>query len=197
MLRFRKPVWGLIFAALTVALLLVPLPWADRTSIHDEVVIARTPAEVFDYIATPQHWPAWYPASGAVAGATDHPLALGERVAESFVAGERSAVVIWTVTINQRPRVWAIAGEVPGGRRAGTITYKLTPAMTPSLTPSAESTRFEREFSYQSPTLLFALLLLPGRFRSRALVVVVAHDSSSSGVTRIQPSCTSCGMRGR
>ncbi|MFJ4292314.1 SRPBCC family protein [Cupriavidus sp. NPDC089707] len=175
MLRFRKPIWGLIFAALAVALLLVPLPWADRTSIHDEVVIARTPAEVFDYISTPQHWPAWYPASGAVAGATDHPLGLGERVAESFVAGERSAVVIWTVTISQRPRIWAIAGEVPGGRRAGTITYKLTPAMTPSLTPSAESTRFEREFSYQSPTLLFALinrLMLRSRLQSESAEAV-------------------------
>ncbi|WP_354683747.1 SRPBCC family protein [Cupriavidus necator] len=155
--RYRKPIRGLIFAAITVAALLVPLPWADRTHIHDEVMIARPPAQVFDYVTTPENWPKWHPASLKVAGATDHPLRHGERVTETFIIAERGGVVVWTVIESQRPRTWSIDGMV-NGRRVGTITYRLTPAMTPSLTPSAESTRFEREFRYRSPTLLFALI---------------------------------------
>jgi hypothetical protein len=50
-----------------------------------------------------------------------------------------------------------IEGEIEG-RKAGTVTYTLTPALTPSLTPTSESTRFERDFTYQSPTLLFLLV---------------------------------------
>ncbi|MCO4862537.1 YbhB/YbcL family Raf kinase inhibitor-like protein [Cupriavidus sp. WGlv3] len=157
MLRHRKLLWGFIFAAVTVGLLLAPLPWSDRTAVHVEVVIARPLAQVFDYVATPRHWPAWHPASLGVAGATDHPLERGERVAETFMAAQRGGVVVWTVIESQRPRTWSIEG-VAGGQRVGTITYRLTPAITPSLTPAAERTRFEREFRYRSPTLLFALI---------------------------------------
>jgi hypothetical protein len=92
-----------------------------------------------------------------VAGATDHSLRPGERVTETFVVAGRSGVVVWTVTKSDPPRTWWIEGEI-AGRKAGTVAYTLTPALTPSLTPSEESTRFEREFSYQSPTLLFVLL---------------------------------------
>ncbi|CAN7600744.1 YbhB/YbcL family Raf kinase inhibitor-like protein [Cupriavidus necator] len=157
LVRHRKPFWGLIFAAITVGMLLAPLPWSDRTAIHDEVVIARPPGQVFDYVSTPRHWPEWHPASLGVAGATDHPLGQGERVTETFMVAQRGGAVVWTVIESQRPRTWSIEG-VADGRRVGTITYRLTPAMTPSLTPSAERTRIEREFRYRSPTLLFALI---------------------------------------
>ncbi|UDM53430.1 SRPBCC family protein [Cupriavidus sp. MP-37] len=157
LVRYRKLLWGFVFAALTVGALVAPLPGLDRTAIHDEVVIARPPAQVFDFVATPRHWPAWHPASLAVAGATDHPLARGERVAETFMLARRGGVVVWTVIESQPPRTWSIEG-VAAGHRVGTITYRLTPAMSPSLTPSAERTRFEREFRYRSPTLLFALI---------------------------------------
>jgi hypothetical protein len=81
----------------------------------------------------------------------------GERVTETFVVAGRSGVVIWTVAKRDPPRAWTIEGEIEG-RKAGTVAYTLTPALTPSLTPTEESTRFERDFSYQSPTLLFLLL---------------------------------------
>lgn len=155
--RHKTLIWGLIIAVVIVAALFVPLPWADRTRIHNEVVIARPPAVVFNYVSTPQNWPKWHPSSLGVSGATDHSLAPGERVTETFVVAGRSGVVVWTVTDSKPPRTWSIEGEIEG-RKAGTVTYTLTPAMTPSLTPSAESTRFEREFTYRSPTLLFALL---------------------------------------
>lgn len=157
LVRHRKLFWGFVFAAATVGALLAPLPGLDRTAIHDEVVIARPLALVFDFVATPRHWPAWHPASLGVAGATDHPLERGERVAETFMLARRGGVVVWTVIESQRPRTWSIEG-VAAGRRVGTITYRLTPAITSSLAPAAESTRFEREFRYRSPTLLFALI---------------------------------------
>jgi uncharacterized protein YndB with AHSA1/START domain len=157
LVRHRKLLWGFTFAAVTVGALLAPLPWSDRTAILDEVVIARAPAQVFDFVATPRHWPDWHPASLGVAGATDHPLQRGERVAETFMLAQRGGVVVWTVIESQRPATWSIEG-VAAGHRVGTITYRLTPAMSSSLTPSAERTRFEREFRYRSPTLLFALI---------------------------------------
>lgn len=155
--RHKALWWGILAVIIIVAALFVPLPWADRTRIHNEVIIARPPAEVFDYVSTPGNWPAWHPSSLGVSGATDHPLATGERVTETFVVAGRSGVVVWTVTDSKRPREWVIEGEIEG-RKAGTVTYTLTPALTPSLTPTSESTRFERDFTYQSPTLLFLLM---------------------------------------
>ncbi len=155
--RHKTLFWILVAAAIGAAALFVPLPWTDTTRIHNEVVIARPPAAVFDYVSTPANWPAWHPSSLGVAGATDHTLQPGERVTETFVVAGHSGVVVWTVTKSEPPRTWRVEGEIEG-RKAGTVTYTLTPALTPSLTPSEESTRFERVFSYQSPTLLFALL---------------------------------------
>ncbi len=155
--RHKTLFWILVAAAIGAAALFVPLPWTDTTRIQNEVVIARPPAAVFDYVSTPANWPAWHPSSLGVAGATDHTLQPGERVTETFVVAGRSGVVVWTVTKSEPPRTWRIEGEIEG-RKAGTVTYMLTPALTPSLTPSEESTRFERVFSYQSPTLLFVLL---------------------------------------
>ena len=155
--RHKTLFWILIAAATGTAALFVPLPWTDITRIHNEVVIARPPAAVFDYVSTPGNWPAWHPSSLGVAGATDHSLRPGERVTETFVVAGRSGVVVWTVTKSDPPRAWMIEGEI-AGRKAGTVAYTLTPALTPSLTPTEESTRFAREFSYQSPTLLFVLM---------------------------------------
>ncbi|KAF7962894.1 polyketide cyclase [Cupriavidus sp. UYMU48A] len=147
----------LVVVAIGIALLFVPLPWTDTTRIHNEAVIARPPAAVFDYVSTPGNWPSWHPSSLGVAGATDHSLQPGERVTETFVVAGRSGVVVWTVTKSDPPRAWVIEGEIEG-RKAGTVTYTLTPALTPTLTPAEESTRFERDFTYHSPTLLFVLL---------------------------------------
>jgi len=155
--RHRPLFWGFVVVAVAVAALFVPLPWSANTRIHSEVVIARPPAVVFDYASTPANWPAWHPLSRGVSGATDHPLAPGERVTETFEVAGRSGVVVWTVTDSRPPRAWVIEGEIEG-RKAGTVAYTLTPAFTPSLTPTEQSTRFERDLTYPSPTLLFALM---------------------------------------
>ncbi|MFP5406218.1 MAG: SRPBCC family protein, partial [Gammaproteobacteria bacterium] len=56
-----------------VAAWFLPAPEAP-VEIHSETTIARAPAEVFDFVASPANWPLWHPSSLAVSGATDHPL---------------------------------------------------------------------------------------------------------------------------
>jgi uncharacterized protein YndB with AHSA1/START domain len=125
------------------------LPIADDTTISNEIVIERPPDAVYTYVTTPGNWPKWHPASKAVSGATDHSLAPGEKVTEDFVVAGRSGRVVWTVVKRDPPRVWVIEGDVDG-RKAGVITY--------SLTPIPEGTRFERAFVYPSRNLLFAII---------------------------------------
>ncbi len=149
MLSRKALVWVLLAVVALTCALLLPLPWQDVTRIRNVVVIAQPPAVVFDYVSTPANWPAWHPSSLGVSGATDHPLVPGERVNEIFLVAGRRGLVTWTVTDRRRPTAWVIEGEIDG-RRAGTVAYLLTPV--------PQGTRFEREFRYVSPTLLFAIL---------------------------------------
>lgn len=146
----RRTVFRVVVAVVAMAVLLMaPLPWQATTRIHSVVTIDRAPADVFAYVSTPANWPAWHPSSLAVRGATDHPLQMGEQVTESFRVAGREGTVIWTVTGRQPPSFWRIDGVIDS-RQAGTVTYTLTPA--------GPGTRFERDFTYRAPTLLFSLL---------------------------------------
>ncbi|MBP0628208.1 MULTISPECIES: SRPBCC family protein [unclassified Cupriavidus] len=146
----RKTAFRALAAICVIAVLLfAPLPWQPMTRIHSEVTIQRPPAEVFAYVSTPATWPAWHPSSLAVRGATDHPLEIGEEVTEDFRVAGREGTVVWKVAERRPPTLWRIDGTIDG-RKAGTVTY--------ALTPSGTGTRFEREFTYQAPTLLFSLL---------------------------------------
>lgn len=121
------------------------------TRIVSMVEIALPAAQVFDFATTPGHWQEWHPASLAVRGATDHPLAQGEQVEEIFRLLGRRGRVIWTVRERVAARRWVIEGRVvAGGAGRGTITY--------TLTPTAEGTRFVREFLYTVPPGPLALL---------------------------------------
>jgi len=120
-----------------------------NTKIQNEIIITREPAVVFEYVTTPRNWPNWHPASKAVSGATDHSLAVGEKVTEDFVVAGRAGKVVWTVVKRDPPREWVIDGDVEG-HKAGTVTY--------SLTPVTDGTRFERELTYPARNLLFAIL---------------------------------------
>jgi hypothetical protein len=64
------------------------------------------------------------------------------------VAGRKGQV--GTVTGREVPRRWAISGKIVGRNDGGIITY--------TLTPEDGGTRFEREFIYPAPNLLFRLL---------------------------------------
>ncbi len=110
----------------------------------------QTPIErVFDYVTTPGNWPRWHPSSLGVSGATDHSLEPGEQVTEEFRVAGRRGRVVWTVLEREAPRRWVIEGQVEGGG-GGTITY--------TLAPHNSGTTFEREFVYDMPNPLLALL---------------------------------------
>ncbi|GLC92692.1 hypothetical protein Tamer19_21000 [Cupriavidus sp. TA19] len=145
----KTAVRALVATCVIAALLFAPLPWQPMTRIHSEATIQRPPAEVFEYVSTPANWPAWHPSSLAVRGATDHSLQAGEQVTEDFRVAGREGTVVWTVAERRAPTSWRIDGDIDG-RKAGTVTYTLTPV--------GAGTRFEREFTYQAPTLLFSLL---------------------------------------
>jgi hypothetical protein len=140
---------AVIVIAIVAGVALAPLPLGDRTRIANSIVIARPPDVVFAYVTTPGNWPKWHPASIAVSGATDHSLGPDEQVTEDFIVAGRKGRVVWTVLKRDAPRQWIIEGDVEG-RNAGVITYTLATV--------AQGTRFERDFVYGSPNLLFAAL---------------------------------------
>ena len=161
---------GAVAAAILVLTALGPLPFDERTTIRHEVVIGQPPELVFAYVTTPASWPRWHPSSIAVSGMVDHSLQRGEQVTEEFlVAGYRGRAV-WRVLARDAPRRWMIEGEV-GGRRAGHVTYRLA--------PDDGGTRFEREFVYPSPHLVF---LVMNRLRIRARV----EAESAEAVRRLK-----------
>lgn len=142
---------AILAVLVVVALLAMPLP--QQVGLDTRIVtvasIQRPAKVVFDYVTTPAHWPAWHPSSLAVSGSVDHPLDLGEQVVEDFRVAGRRGRVVWTVTAREAPGKWTIEGKIDG-RPAGTVAY--------SLTSTASGTRFERAFTYRTPTLWFAIL---------------------------------------
>lgn len=154
-LRARKPAarrW-MIRAAVAMGLVLVIAARLaapeEPVQLRNEVIISRTPQEVFDFVTTPGNWPKWHPSSLAVSGATDHPLLVGEQVTEDYLVAGRRGRAVWTVTEREAPRRWGIEG---GGQEGGKAWIRYT------LTEQAGVTRFEREMRYRMPNLLAATL---------------------------------------
>ncbi|MDM8356835.1 SRPBCC family protein [Pandoraea communis] len=135
--------------ALLALLSLLPLPFERQTRVVNTVTLSAPPQIVYDYATTPSHWPKWHPASVTVQGATDHPLKVGEEVAEEFRLAGRHGIIHWKVAGANPPLEWRIEGEV-NRRPSGEVRYRLTPDGT--------GTRFERDFIYRTPNLLFLIL---------------------------------------
>lgn len=140
----------LLGAVAIVALLsLLPLPFERATHVVSVATLRAPPQVVYDYATTPANWPKWHPASLAVQGATDHPLTVGEEVAEEFRLAGRHGILHWKVVEAKPPYEWRIEGEV-NRRPSGEVRYRLTSDGT--------GTRFERDFMYRTPNLLFLIL---------------------------------------
>jgi uncharacterized protein YndB with AHSA1/START domain len=168
----------LVVAALALVLWL-PLPPRDLTRIVDVIDIERPPADVFAYVSTPGNWPKWHPSSLAVRGAVDHSLGAGEQVTETFLVAGRRGEVVWTVAASEPPARWIIAGKIDG-RAAGRVVY--------TLTATAHGTRFQREFTYTSPNLLFAVT-------NRLLVRRRIEQESTEAVRRLKQNLETGGMQ--
>lgn len=119
------------------------------TRIYTATTIRCPAVRVFEYVTTPGRWPEWHPSSLAVTGATDHALAPGEQVEETFRVAGRRGRVVWTVREREVPCKWVIEGTILGSRNGGIITY--------TVTPQGNVTRFEREFVYPVPPLYLLL----------------------------------------
>jgi uncharacterized protein YndB with AHSA1/START domain len=105
-----------------------------------ETDIPRPIEAVFDFATTPANWPQWHPSSLGVSGATDHALAVGERVIEEYlVAGQRGRTE-WLVAEREAPRRWVITTVTEETHTEGRVTY--------TLTPTDAGTHFAREFAY-------------------------------------------------
>ncbi|AKC72379.1 hypothetical protein MB84_12670 [Pandoraea oxalativorans] len=140
----------LLGAVAIVALLsLLPLPFERQTHVVTVVTLRAPPQAVYDYVTTPANWPKWHPASLAVQGVTDHPLTVGEEVAEEFRLAGRHGILHWKVVEAKPPFEWRIEGEV-NRRPSGAVRY--------TLTPDGTGTRFRRDFMYRTPNLLFLIL---------------------------------------
>jgi uncharacterized protein YndB with AHSA1/START domain len=137
-------------AVAVVALLsLLPLPFERQTHVVNVVTLRAPPQAVYDYVTTPANWPAWHPASLAVQGTTDRPLVLGDEVAEEFRLAGRHGIIHWKVVEAKPPLAWRAEGEV-NRRPSAEVHY--------TLTPDGSGTRFERDFVYRTPNLLFLIL---------------------------------------
>jgi uncharacterized protein YndB with AHSA1/START domain len=119
------------------------------SEVRTVATINQAVEDVFDYVTTPGHWPDWHPSSLGVSGATDHSLEVGEEVIEEFRVAGRRGRVTWRVTQRAAPRAWTIVANL-AGVGSGTVSYTLTPAGT--------GTSFERVFTYEVRSLLFATL---------------------------------------
>lgn len=160
----KVPFFGLAAVLVLGAVLLAPMPLSP-TLIQNSTLIERTPAEVYNYVTTPGNWPHWHPSSLGVSGATDHPLLVGEQVTEQFLVAGYQGTVVWTVVQRQAPLRWAISGKIADGG-SGKVSYRLTQV--------DGGTRFEREFEYARPNLLFALA---DRFSLRAKVTAESAEA--------------------
>lgn len=120
---------------------------------------------LYDYVTTPGHWPEWHPSSLGVSGATDHSLAVGERVTERFLVAGRRGEVVWTVTTREAPTRWVVEGAIATGvGGSGVVSYALAPRADGGVD-------FTRTFTYPMPNLAYALLdalLLRRRVRAES-----------------------------
>jgi predicted ester cyclase/quinol monooxygenase YgiN/uncharacterized protein YndB with AHSA1/START domain len=106
------------------------------THICHEVRINGPIELVFDLVTTTRSWPQWHPATEAVSGVTDRPLALGDQVHERAVIGGRVHEGTWTVTEHVRPSRLVL--QIDGGRIQITYTFS----------SDGEATLLRRELRY-------------------------------------------------
>ena len=126
--------------------------FVSRTSashVVSTIRIRREVADVFDFLTTPKNWPRWHPASISVAGATDHSLAIGEKVTEEIRVGSGKARAVWRVTARDAPHLWRFEGS-PDGDAWVMITYRLR--------MDGSDTVFERDMQYQFNRLWLVVL---------------------------------------
>src|SRR2546422_11037857 len=67
------------------------------TSVVVSVTIAGPIDAVFELVTTARFWPQWHPATQAVAGVTERPYGLGDRIHERGRIGDLNFQITWNV----------------------------------------------------------------------------------------------------
>ena len=109
----------------------------STSRIANEIHIHGAIDPVFDLVTTTRYWPQWHPATEAVAGVTDRPLALGDQVHERAALGGRVHEGTWTVAALSRPT--RVVLQIDGGRLEITYTFSTDGA----------GTQLRRELAFQ------------------------------------------------
>ena len=105
------------------------------------VGIAGDREAVFDLTTTARFWPLWHPASMLMAGVTERPYRLGDRIRERGQVGPQAFQATWTVAEYERPSHVVLESEGASVR----ITY--------SFKPGEEATVFTRKLQYNAREL--------------------------------------------
>jgi hypothetical protein len=77
----------------------------------NQIAISGPIDEVFDTVTTTRYWPQWHPATIAVTGVTDRPIALGDVIGERAEIGERVYEGNWMVAEHLRPSRVVLRGQ--------------------------------------------------------------------------------------
>ncbi len=107
------------------------------SKVVNQVGIVGPIDRVFNIVTTTRYWPQWHPATLAVGGVTDRPIALGDVIHERAQIGGREYEGDWTVDEHVRPS--RVVLQVEGGRIQ--ITY--------AFAAEGETTNFRRELEFQ------------------------------------------------
>src|SRR5260370_28074804 len=87
----------------------------ERRTVMDafetEVVINGPQEKVFDVVTTTGHWPHWAHLARAVAGVTERPFQLGDRIYEFVRTPTGPQEVLWQITEYDRPRRAKLVAE--------------------------------------------------------------------------------------
>jgi hypothetical protein len=104
----------------------------------NQVTIDGPIETVFDEVTTTASWPDWHPATVAVGGVTDRPIALGDTIHEVARIGGKEYEGDWTVVEHERPL--RLKMSVLGSGTSITYTFE---AESPS------ATRFTRTLDFE------------------------------------------------
>jgi uncharacterized protein YndB with AHSA1/START domain len=107
-------------------------------AVINSIHIDGRPEAIFDLVTTARFWPQWHPATLAVAGVTQRPFGLGDRIHERVRFGDLVMQGTWEVVEYARPWRAVLRTEMPFVQ----ITY--------SFAADGGGTDFRRELEYEA-----------------------------------------------
>jgi hypothetical protein len=95
----------------------------DFVCVVTAIDLTATADVAFAFVTNPARWSRWHPATAAVRGVEDRPLALAETVVETISSCGRRFEALWIVRACDPPRRWVI--ETTSAQGDARIEYQL------------------------------------------------------------------------